>query len=119
MDFLSTHEATYKHRAFGPNTQVINGQLVPLMSQDQWSPVAYGPIPGRTGSPAPVPTLPPIVGGSSGYGAPHIMGGGNTANDAVAGMAGERPFDLRLSPLPWALGFLILGLLGLRWVHWR
>lgn len=122
MDILANilEGATWRHRAFGPDSQVINGQLVPVMGSSVWSPVAWGPLPGRTGTPAPVPTIPPIVGNSGGgYGGPgNAVGGGGTANDATAAVAADNPWSLKLSPLPWALGFLIVGLLGLRWIHW-
>lgn len=45
------------------------------------------------------------------------MGGGAVAT-ASAG-AGDNPWSLVHSPTPWAMAFLVIGFLGLRFIHWR
>jgi hypothetical protein len=53
------------------------------------------------------PTIPPMIGGT----------GGATMTDSEAA-AFNNPWSLFHSPLPWAIGFTVVGLLGLRIVHW-
>lgn len=90
----------------GPNTSVINGQRVPFFPDRSITPVAYVPV-APQGVAQTYPTLPGIVGNPVG-------------NDAGnASQAVNDPFSIRQSPLPWAIGFLVVGLLGLRLVHWR
>jgi hypothetical protein len=52
-------------------------------------------------------------------GADSSDGGSGPANLAAADVAGNDPFNPIVSPTMWAVLFLVVGLLGLRYVHWR
>lgn len=103
----------------GPNTDVVNGQMVALQNRDAYYPIAFGPVPGQASQPAPVPTIPPAYSSFAGVyssGGSPAAGGGTGVTQAAAVSA---PFNFKLSPLPWAIIFLVGGLLGLRYIHWR
>lgn len=89
----------------GPDTAVVNGQRVPLFQRDAFSPRSYVPV-APQGVAQQYPTLPGIVGNPM----------GNEAGNATGAL--QSPFSFRDSPLPWAILFLVVGLLGLRFVHW-
>jgi hypothetical protein len=96
-------------------SQAINGQLVPELTNTQIFPSqAY--VPYMQGRGAATPTLPPPVSWFSGGSNPYTSGleVGSTSSQAAA-----EPFNPVVSPVWWALGFLIVGILGLRFVHWR
>lgn len=117
------------------SSDVINGQLVSVVRGEAYSPVAWGPTPGQAGGFAPLPTIPPAVGsgqfGAMGAQAPGFtagMGGASSAvqnsgtgggNSEAAGIAGMYPWNWKLSPLPMAIIFLLVGIIGLRLVHWK
>lgn len=50
---------------------------------------------------------------------PTLPGGVSNSGSSNAVAAAANPFDLKLSPVIWMIGFLFLGILGLRYVHWR
>ena len=81
-------------------SRVVNGQLVPVL---EWQALASGNAVGPAwgGSPASPATIPPNA--------------GNTAGSSVGG----NPFSFTKSPLPLFLIMLVVGVLGLRYVHWR
>lgn len=97
----------------------INDQLVPVKTWDAFSPRGYGPM--MVAAPSISPTLPPFLGNATGTpgAAGSAVMGGDQANVNAAAQAAAQPFNLRLSPVVWALGFLLVGLVGLRVVHWR
>lgn len=101
-----------------PNSDVVNGQLVAVNPAASIYPAAYGPNPVQYDFYATQPTTPPFAGGAGGaaFAAP---GGVDTANNTAAQVAAANPFHPRYSPLPWAVAFLVIGLVGLRLVHWR
>jgi len=121
------------------SSDVINGQLVSVVRREAYAPVAWGPTPGQAGGFAPVPTIPPSVSsttfGAMGSQAPGYTAGlggasssaradtggisGGAGNMSAAGVAGLYPWNWKLSPLPWAVVFVIVGLLGLRFFHWK
>ncbi len=88
----------------------INGQLVPELTSTQIFPSsAY--VPYYQGRGAYTPTLPPpvsFVTGSDGWST------GMQPNEAM-----QDPFNPVKSPVLWAVAFLVIGVLGLRHVHWR
>jgi hypothetical protein len=93
-------------------SQVENGQLVPTVMGGQVQPSqAY--IPYFNGRGAPTPTLPPPIqiGGSHNSWA----GGMGLSSNAAA----EDPWNIFESPVIWAIAFLVIGILGLRHIHWR
>lgn len=94
-------------RGLGPDTDVINGQMVPTQSAEVRFPIGYVPLAQRV--PNITPTIPPMLG--SGV-------GGATGTDSAV-MAAANPWSFFHSPLPWAIVFLVVGLLGLRFIHWR
>jgi hypothetical protein len=101
-----------------PVSDVVNGQLVTVNPAAAVYPAAYGPSPIMYDMYGTQPTTPPFAGGAGGaaFAAP---GGVDTANNTAAQVAAANPFHPRYSPLPWALGFLLISLLGLRLIHWR
>ncbi len=87
-------------------SDVINGQLVPVFQKQALSSGnAVGPMYGGTG--ASPQTIPPGANQSASSG---------TAGAAAAGGA---PWDPRVSPLPVLIVMLLVGVLGLRFIHWR
>lgn len=88
-------------------TRMVNNQLVPeLMSGQVFPSAAY--VPYYAGRGAPTPTLPGVVTGDS---------GGNVVYQASD--AGSAPWDPQKSPVVWAIAFIIIGWMGLRWIHWN
>lgn len=116
-------------------SDIINGQLVAVSRREAWAPVAWGPTPGQSGGFSPVPTIPPSVGpnnygvmgsqaggfsaGIGQHSEATNMGIGGYANSAAAGAAALYPWNWKLSPVPWAILFVLVGLIGLRLVHWK
>lgn len=121
------------------SSDVINGQLVPVVRSEAYAPTAWGPVPGQASGFAPVPTVPPAVSvasfgvmGSQAPGFSSNLGGAppnsnsvpgagadSTGNSAAAAAAGLFPWNWKLSPLPMALGLLLIALIGLRVFHWK
>ena len=118
------------------SSDVINGQLVSVVRKEAYAPVAWGPTPGQAGGFAPLPVIPPAVNSGSfgimgaqapGYTAglggasssAHVGSGGAGGNADAAGVAGLYPWNWKLSPLPLAIIFLLVGIIGLRLVHWK
>lgn len=90
----------------------INGQLVPELTATQVFPsAAY--VPYYQGRGAYTPTLPPPVS--------FLAGGGNDgwSTGMLPNEASQDPFNPMKSPVLWAVAFLVIGVLGLRHVHWR
>lgn len=98
-------------------SQAINGQLVPEYTATAMFPSqAY--IPYFQGHGAYTPTLPPPVN--------VVAGGMDSWTSGISGVgsgsveeAADEPFNPIKSPVLWALGFLIVGILGLQHVHWK
>lgn len=114
--------------AVGYESAVINGQLVPVAPRQSFSPVTFGSMytgPGfwpRGG----VYNVPPVLP------APGTWEGSTTAmNGPSAGFPGPTSgavspttgnvnyFHPTKSPLPWALAFLVGGLMLLHYVHYK
>lgn len=88
-------------------SRMVNGQLVPeLMAAQVFPSQAF--VPYYQGRGAPTPTLPGVVMGDP---------GGNVVYSGAD--AGQDPWNLQKSPVLWAIGFVIVGILGLRWIHWN
>jgi hypothetical protein len=91
---------------------------------DGYKPLTYGPVV-NVGTAA-VTAVPPSLGAGGGtigggtYGgddsSPGIAGAANLAH---AQIASQNPWSFALSPLPMALIFLVVSLVGLRVIHWR
>lgn len=91
----------------GNGSMVVNGQIVPVpMSGQFFPPLASAPF--YKGAGQPPPTVPL-----------NYMQGQGASNDAAASAAADNPFSFVRSPLIIALGALVVGILGLRYVHWR
>lgn len=108
----------------GYASDVINGQLVGVRTLDGYKPMTYGPVV-NVGT-ASVTAVPPFLGAGGGT----IGGGSYGGDDSPAGIAGaanlahaevaaNNPWSFVLSPLPMALIFLVVSLVGLRVIHWR
>lgn len=94
-------------------SSVVNGQLVTNYTWSAMKP-AQAAAPYWQGTGVKPRTLMGYGAGPTGLAGYGVAGGGVIINDA-----GEQPWNLRASPVPWAIGFLIVGILGLRHVHWR
>ena len=108
--------------SLGADTGVVNGQRFTFPTTAAYSPMSYGPQ--TTGVPNVSPTLPPFIGGgagpTSGLGFEGVGGYGTAGNNQVTtAIAGSKPFDMRLSPVLWAVILLLVGLFGLAAIHWR
>lgn len=93
----------------GPDTTVVNSTLIPERSASAYYPIAWGNM--RSTGPMPLPGSIP---------ASYSLGaGGGGSNDAAVMQANAAPWSFRSSPVPWAIAFLLIGILGLRYIHWR
>lgn len=97
-----------------PQSAPINGQLIGMMENDAWEPSVIGPVLQQGTSPA--PSAPPVALGQL-QGMP--TSGGASAADALTAQAANSPWDPRVSPLLFVILALVIGYLGLRYVHWR
>lgn len=106
--------------AQGSNTFTVDGQRTTLPTSEAWRPTSYGPQ--TTGVPQASPSMPPFIGtGPASSGAMIGVGGYGTAdnNALVTATAAANPHNLRVSPVWWAIVFLVGGILVLNGVHWR
>lgn len=118
--------------AIGYGSVAVNDQLVPLPVQSAYNPWSFGPV--YTG-PAYWPrqgvyNVPPIIspGGvavASGVTRGGSAGGSMTTADGLPSPtmptqvdASGNPFSLTKSPVLWALGFLVVGLWMLHYIHY-
>lgn len=95
-----------KNGTLGPDTDIIGGQQVPTRSRDVYVPASYIGLQQRV--PNISPTVPPMMG----------QAGGVSMTDSET-VSLSNPWSLMHSPLPWAIGMLVVGLVGLRLIHWR
>lgn len=109
--------------ATGAESVVVNGQLIGQPQLYQYQPQGFGPQ--TVGVPNVSPSYPPFLGGgnqamlNSGS-ASNVGGYGTAGNNGLAAMAANgSPFSPRVSPLPWAIAALLIGLAGLHYFHWR
>lgn len=115
--------------AVGYESSVINGQLVNVAPKQGFSPLTFGAV--YTGPRWPAQTVyntPPILpvqsGGGGGSGAVSDGAGGGVMGRETPTSAGisqdgsPNPFHPTKSPLWWAIGFLVVGLLMLHYVHY-
>lgn len=108
----------------GAESLVVNGQLIPQPQLYQFQPQGFGPQ--TVGVPNISPSYPPFLGMGGNQamlnsGAQSNVGGYGTAdnNGMMTANAAGSPFNLRVSPLPWAIAALLIGLAGLHFFHWR
>jgi hypothetical protein len=97
----------YTPTAVGNGSLVVNGQIVPVpMSGQFFPPLASAPF--YKGSGQPPPTVPL-----------NYMPNAQSMNSAAGQQAAANPFSFVQSPLIIAVAALVIGLLGLRYIHWR
>lgn len=107
----------------GYGSDDINGQLVGVRTRDAYKPITYGPIV-NVGT-ATVSAVPPSLGAGGGtIGGTYtpegdIVNNSGATNTAHAVLASQNPWNIAISPVPMALLFLVVGLVGLRVIHWR
>ena len=91
----------------GPNGSLVtNGQIIPSPMDSAYFPTtAYAPFYKGTGQPP--PTVPLNFVSSA------------AMTDQSANMAAADPFNFTQSPVIIAVLALVIGILGLRYVHWR
>lgn len=111
--------------SLGSQTQVVDGQRNVFPTAFQWAPQSWGPQ--TTGVPNVSPTMPPFIsaantagGQGAAFGLEGVGGYGTAGNNAtVTAVANANPFNLKVSPVVWAIAFLLVGLFLLKGVHWR
>lgn len=93
--------------AYGGNgTLSVNGQIVPMpMSNAYYPNTASAPF--YTGSGQGPATIPLSYTSSS------------SPTSAIASAAASNPFSFTQSPLVISVAALVIGILGLRYIHWR
>lgn len=107
----------------GYESAVVNGQLVPVAPKAGFDPIAWGPAysgPGmwpRQGVYNVPPVLPSV--GLQQSMAPASYGQSGTYPWPTATDENGNPWSLKKSPVIWGLGFLLIGLLLLHFVHYR
>jgi hypothetical protein len=107
----------------GQGTFVVDGQRTTLAPASAFSVQSYGPQ--TSGVPNLTPTIPPMMGGTTGgvagaNGHNSVQGYGTADNNAmVASIAAQNPHSLQASPLWWAVGCLVGGVLLLQFVSFR
>lgn len=120
--------------AIGYGSVAVNDQLVPLPVQSAYNPWSFGPV--FTG-PAFWPrqgvyNVPPIISPGAVAAAGGAMAGGNPGSSMGVTADGRpsptlptqvgpggNPWHVTKSPVLWALGFLIVGLWMLHFVHYK
>ncbi len=86
----------------------VNSQIVPVPMSGAFFPaLAQAPYYNGSGQPPPTVALSYMQTGSGG------------TNQAAADVAASNPFSFVDSPLIIAVLALVIGILGLRYVHWR
>lgn len=110
--------------SLGQGTAVIDGQRNTFPTSYAYAPSGFGPQ--TTGVPLVSPSMPPFLGGGAGSGsgpggALEGVGGYGTAgnNQTVTAIANQNPFNLKVSPVLWAVGLLVIGTLLINGIHWR
>lgn len=102
-------QTTYYQPVGGNGSYAVNSQLLAAPMAAAFYPGMAG-VPFYKGNGQGPPTIPINYMNSQ-----SATGGADLSGTAAA----SNPFDPMVSPLPWAIGALIIGLLGLRYIHWR
>lgn len=104
---MASPQYWYTPAPVGNGSMVANGQIVGVPMGLQFFPnLAAAPFYKGSGQPAPTVPINYITG------TPGSTGGMSAA-------AAANPFSFTQSPLIIAILFLIVGILGLRYIHWR
>lgn len=109
--------------AMGYGSVGVNDQLVPVPVKAAYAPVSFGP--GYFTGPAMWPrqgvyNLPPVLPGASMQAQMPPQAWGQVTGEGTMGQEEPySPFHPTKSPLWWGLGALILGLVMLRYIHWK
>jgi hypothetical protein len=108
--------------ALGADTGVVNGQRFTFPTAAGYNPISWGPQ--TSGVPQVSPSMPPFIGGTGSVGGNAVaegVGGYGTAanNTTVTGVANANPWNAKVSPVWWAIVFMVVGLLLLKGTSWR
>lgn len=106
----------------GQGTAVVDGQRTTLPPSAAFLPPAYGVQ--TSGVPNVTPIIPPMYGGSASIGtgttASSVNGMGTADNNGAATqIAANNPHNWKVSPVWWAIGALVGGVLALQFVSFR
>jgi hypothetical protein len=91
----------------GNGSLTVNGQILQVPMSSAFYP-SNAQAPYYNGSGQPPPTIPL-----------NYLAGGGAINQQQASTAASMPFNPAQSPLIISVAALIIGVLGLRYVHWR
>lgn len=106
--------ASYSYTPMAGNGSLTtNGQLVPVPMSGAFFPSSAS-APFYKGNGQPPPTIP-VNFASTG----NVAMGGGSMDATTAATAGSNPFNFAQSPLIMSVAALAIGLIGLRYVHWR
>lgn len=107
--------------ALGPETVAVNGERTNVPQAAAYFPHPYGPQ--TQGVPNVTPSYPPYLGGAPlnlAPGAESVGGYGTAGNNAqVTALANAHPWNLKVSPVWWAIIGLVVSLVALKAIHWR
>lgn len=108
--------------ALGQGTVVVDGQRNTAPPMSAFVPQSFGQQ--TTGVPNVSPIVPPyasaVSGGGAAQGFASVNGYGTAANNGlVTSIAAAHPYNLKVSPVLWAVAFLIGGVTLLQLVSWR
>ena len=99
---------SYTPAPIGNGSLVTNGQILGVPMAGQFFPdMASAPFVKGSGQPPPTVPINYMQGNQTAMGNPQAM------------IAAANPFSPTMSPLIFAVGALIIGILGLRYIHWR
>jgi hypothetical protein len=109
----------------GYESEIVNSQLVNVAPAQAFNPLVFGRsyVPVGAWPRQGVYNVPPVLppgGGLAKAMAPAAYGGTGAYGVTPSSVdSSGSPFSLKSSPLWWAIGFLVVGLLMLHFVHYR
>lgn len=120
---MRTLDSDYEGPPIGYSSAVVNSQLIPIVPKAAYDPLIFG-AEFATGGMWPrqgVYNVPPVLPSPELQAemAPGSYGATGTYPYPTATSDSGNPFHLTKSPLWWALGFLVLALAGLYFIHWK
>lgn len=119
MGTIDTHPGP-----LGDQTGIVNSQLVNLAPMQSYNPLTFGRayVPVGAWPRQGVYNVPPVLPSAALQSsmAPTAYGGTGSYGITPSAMSPHgSPFSLKHSPLWWGIGFLIVGILMLQYIHYK